>query len=53
MKALKNKPLPMVAESTKGCSKTSHLSGNVIKIKAITDADRQQLRISAYQYLLP
>ncbi len=52
MKALDNKPLLMITTSSKedagGC-----VAAHAIKLKAITSAERQSLRISSYQYLLP
>ncbi len=52
MKATKDKPIPMVT-FTKNEGKDSYTSKRTIKIKAITGAERQQLRITSYQYLLP
>ncbi len=53
MKAFKNKYLFKRAVSKNGCTKISNASTNTIKIRPLTEDDRQKLRISSYQYLLP
>lgn len=50
MKILKNKPLvTLINSSGKGAVEAT----GGVKLMAVTDADRQKLRIPTYQYLLP
>jgi len=54
MKVFKKPALPTVQiahDRDRNNTMTSHASA--IKLKAVTDAERQRLRISSYQYILP
>lgn len=53
MKTSANKPVFVSSASSKKCGAVSKASGCVLKLKAVTAEDRQRLRISTYQYLLP
>lgn len=53
MNALKNKPLKVKKTSPVGTAKDSDANGHAIKLKGITDAERQKLKIPSYTYLLP
>ncbi len=46
MTASDNKPLLLIAASSKGCVPTPHSTCHTIKIKAVTHEDRQRLRQS-------
>lgn len=50
MKVLKDK---ILTTCIGGNGKDIGVTGRDIKLVAVTDADRQRLRISTYQYLLP
>lgn len=54
MKVFKKPALP-TAQMTqdRGRKNTTTAQTPVIKLKAVTDAERQRLRISSYQYILP
>lgn len=53
MKALINKPVLMDSIPNKRNGKGVDVPNNVIKLRTITNAERQQLRIPSYKYLLP
>lgn len=53
MNALKNKPMLLKQVSSSKTGKGSDVNCNTIKLKSITNADRQKLRIPSYSYLLP
>lgn len=53
MRTVKDKPIQIKSTSSKKNDVASVASDHTIKLKAVTDADRQRLRISSYQYLLP
>lgn len=53
MKALANKPSPKDTVSAKRNGTKSDVDMRAIKLKAVTAADRQRLRIPSYQYILP
>lgn len=50
---LKNKTVNRLATSSKGGCSVSRVSDQTIRLKAINDAERKQLRIPTYHYLLP
>lgn len=52
MKSPKNKPVFVSSATSKICGAVSNVP-NTVKLKAVTMEDRQRLRISSYQYLLP
>ena len=53
MGILRDKPLSKPATTTKESGKMAHIPAHAIKLKVVTTAERQRLRISSYQYLLP
>lgn len=52
MKVIK-KPLCKASKAENGGRNTTNTDGSVIKLRAISDAEREKLRIPTYQYLLP
>lgn len=53
MNALENKPMLMKTSSSNGTGKVSGVTCHTIKLRGVTSADRQKLRIPSYSYLLP
>lgn len=53
MKALYDKPIFIDSISSKRNGKGGSLSNNLIKLRTVTDSERQQLRIPTYKYILP
>lgn len=54
MKALKKTVLPIASDKQDGGrNNTAVAKYPAIKLKAVTSAERQRLRISSYQYILP
>lgn len=53
MKALKKTVLSIASDKQDGGRNNTVAKYPAIKLKAITSAERQRLRISSYQYILP
>ena len=53
MRKLTDNPVFVSSASSKKCGSAYKTSGRIFKLKAVTIEDRQRLRISSYQYLLP
>lgn len=54
MKVIKKTILSMVAINQNGDRNSAvDTQAHAIRLKAVTEAERQSLRISSYQYLLP
>lgn len=53
MNALKNKPMQMKEVSSGGTGNGPDVNCRTIKLRGITDTERQILRIPSYSYLIP
>jgi hypothetical protein len=53
MKVIKKSTLRVRTNTKVGSSDAAALKQPIIRLKEITDLDRQKLRIPTYQYLLP
>ena len=53
MKTTLSKPVFAASTPSKTGGAVSKVSKSVIKLKAVTEDDRQRLRIPSYQYLIP